>query len=190
MLSRRGFLIGAGGLLTATFVKDARSFVLRNKQPLLVPPPQTAQTIFWYDNDEQGLLLTLGEWQFCPPPPTWREFFVSECIPHRTDHDTHRIWTKHDIGPESYDEPVDEYWWETRFDLETGPTVKAFRLLKELDLGPILKHSTGQPHLEFREADRANDDSRWVDARDHLTLSLLQARLIDLKLPISIAGGT
>ena len=38
MLSRRGFLIGAGGLLTAAFVKDAQSFVLRNEQPLLVPP--------------------------------------------------------------------------------------------------------------------------------------------------------
>ena len=35
MLSRRGFLIGAGGLLTAAFVKDARSFVHRTEQPLL-----------------------------------------------------------------------------------------------------------------------------------------------------------
>ena len=67
MLSRRGFLIGVGGLLTATFIKDAQSFVLRNEKPLLVSPSQTAETLFWYDNDEQGLMLTLGEWQFCPP---------------------------------------------------------------------------------------------------------------------------
>lgn len=189
MLSRRGFLIGAGSLLTVTFIKDAQSFVLRNEKPLLVSPSQTAETLFWYDNDEQGLLLTLGEWQFCPPPPTWREFFAREGIPHRTEGEAQRIWTRHDIGPERYDEPVDEYWWETRFDLETGPTAKAFHLLTTLDLGPTLQRSTEQPHLVFRKGDLANEESRWVDARDHPTLSLLQARLIDLKLPISVAPG-
>ena len=56
--------------------------------------------LFWYDNDEQGLMLTLGEWEFCPPPPTWREFFVSEGIPHRTEREAQRIWTEHDVGPE------------------------------------------------------------------------------------------
>ena len=68
MLSRRGFLIGAGGLLTAAFVTEAQSFVLRNEHPLLVPPPQITQTMFWYDNDEQGLMLTIGKWDVCPPP--------------------------------------------------------------------------------------------------------------------------
>ena len=33
--SRRGFLIGAGAALTTAFVKDARSFIHRNNQPLL-----------------------------------------------------------------------------------------------------------------------------------------------------------
>jgi hypothetical protein len=190
MLSRRGFLIGSGGLLTAAFFNDAHSFVLRNEQPLLVTPPQTAQTMFWYDNDEQGLMLTMGEWDVCPPPPTWREFFVSEGILHQTERDAHRIWTQHNVEPADYDEPVDEFWWETRFDLETGPSAKAYHLLKKLDLGPTLKRSTEQPHLVFNKGDLANDDSRWVDARDHLTLSLLQARLIDLKIPISVAQGT
>lgn len=188
MLSRRGFLIGTGGLLTAAFVKDARSFVRRTEQPLLVPPPQSAQTLCWYDNDDQGLMLTLGEWDVCPEPPTWREFFVSEGLPHRTERDAHSIWTEHDIGPEEYDQPVDEFWWETRFDLETGPTARAYHLLQKLDLGPALKRST-EPHLVFCEGDLSNEDSRWVDARDHFTLSLLQARLIDLNLPIKIEKG-
>lgn len=189
MLSRRGFLIGVGGLLTATFIKDAQSFVLRNEKPLLVSPYQTARTLFWYDNDEQGLMLTLGEWQHYPPPPTWREFFVSKGVPHGTEQEAQHIWIQHDIGPESYDEPINEYWWETRWDLETGPTAKAFHFLKTLDLGPALKRSTEQPHLAFRKGDLANEDSRWVDARDHLTLSLLQARLIDMELPFSVVPG-
>jgi hypothetical protein len=140
--------------------------------------------------NEDSLLLTLGEYELVPPPPTWREFFVSEGIPHQTEREAHRIWTRHNIEPTDYDGPVDEFWWETRFDLETGPTAKAHHLLKTLDLGPTLKSSSEQPHLVFNKGDIANEDSRWVDARDHLTLSLLQARLIDLKLPVSIAQGT
>jgi len=31
--SRRGFLIGAGAVLTTAFVKDARSFIHRTSQP-------------------------------------------------------------------------------------------------------------------------------------------------------------
>jgi hypothetical protein len=51
--SRRGFLIGAGAVLTTAFVKDARSFIHRNNQPLSV----------------------------APPPPAWRKFFVNEGHP-------------------------------------------------------------------------------------------------------------
>jgi len=32
MLSRRGFLIGTGGLLTMAFVSDARAFIRRKEQ--------------------------------------------------------------------------------------------------------------------------------------------------------------
>jgi hypothetical protein len=49
--SRRGFLIGAGSLLTAAFVADARSFVRRTSRPLLASPTQVAQTLHWYRND-------------------------------------------------------------------------------------------------------------------------------------------
>ncbi len=189
MISRRGFLMGAGGLLTASFVRDARSFVLRKQEPLLVPPPQADWTIFWHDNGEQGVMLTVGEWDFCPPAPTWREFFVSEGIPHRAASDAEHLFAQHGIEPADYDDQVDGFWWETRFDLETGPTAKAFKLLRNLDLGPDLAHAARQPHLVFCEGDVANADSRWVDVRDHLTLSLLQARLIDLDLPIKIEAG-
>jgi len=44
--SRRGFLVGLGSLLTAAFVKDARSFIRTNGQPLLARPKQVAQTMY------------------------------------------------------------------------------------------------------------------------------------------------
>ncbi|RRH93660.1 hypothetical protein EH240_29130 [Mesorhizobium tamadayense] len=189
MLTRRGFLIGAGGLLTAAFTKDAQSFIRRTGQRLLASPAEVAQTMYWYEGGDQGYLLTIGPWAFCPPPPTWREFFTSEDVGHRTEPEIHAIWEEHGIGPENYDDPVGGWFWETRFDLETGPCARAYRLLQKLDLGPKLRCGSDEPHLVFCEGDVANDDSRWVDARDQLTLSLVQARLIDLKLPIRIAQG-
>ncbi|MDX8483166.1 hypothetical protein RFN28_32645 [Mesorhizobium sp. VK24D] len=189
MLSRRGFLIGAGGLLTSAFLGDAQAFVHRTGKPLLASPAEVAETMYWYENGEQGLMLTIGRWVFCPPPPTWREFFEAEGIPHRTEAHIQAIYEEHGIEPEDYDGDVDGYFWETRFDLETGPCAKAYHLLKKLDLGPSIRRGSAEPHLVFCNGDVANDDSRWVDARDKLTLSLLQARLIDLKLPIRLAEG-
>ena len=55
--SRRGFLIGAGPVLTTAFVKHARRFIHRTSQPLLASPPfqhlpSTASSrwrAFWLD---------------------------------------------------------------------------------------------------------------------------------------------
>jgi hypothetical protein len=57
-------------------------------------------------------------------------------------------------------------------------------------LGPKIGRGGDERHLVFCKGDLANDDSRWVDARDKLTLSILQARLIDLNLPIRIEPGS
>ena len=89
--SRRGFLIGVGAVLTTAFVKDARSFIHRNSQPLLASPTQVVETMYWYEIPDEGYQLTLGQWAYAPPPPTWREFFVNEGIPHRTKGDIEKI---------------------------------------------------------------------------------------------------
>lgn len=80
-------------------------------------------------------------------------------------------------------------YWQDYFDLEGGPCAKAYRLLDGLELGPDLQSARQGPHLAFEEGAHPGDDSRWVQANGKLALSLLQARLIDLKLPISIVKG-
>ena len=101
--SRRGFLIGAGSLLTAAFVSDARSFIRRTNQPLLASPEQIAQTLHWYDGGaepEDGYTLTLGPWTMEPPPaPPWREFFISEGVPHKTEREIERICASTVLAP-------------------------------------------------------------------------------------------
>jgi hypothetical protein len=104
--SRRGFLIGAGAVLTTAFVKDARSFIRRTSQPLLASPSQTVETMYWHEIPDKGYQLTLGPSSFAPPPPAWRECFVSEGIPHRSDKEVGKICCSHCIEPGGFDKPV------------------------------------------------------------------------------------
>ena len=119
--SRRGFLIGAGAVLTTAFVKDARSFIHRNNKPLLSSPSRVVETMYWYEIPDEGYQLTLGPWSVAPPPPTWRKFFVSEGIPHRTDNDIAKICSSHCIEPGDFDKPMSVRYWEDWFDIEGGP---------------------------------------------------------------------
>ena len=56
--SRRGFLIGAGSLLTSAFVAGARSFIRRTSRPLLAAPTQVAQALDWYSGGAERRTAT------------------------------------------------------------------------------------------------------------------------------------
>ena len=184
--SRRGFLIGAGALLTTAFVKDARSFIRQTGQPLLAKPKQVAQTLYWWENEVEGYYqLTLGPWTMEPPPtPTWREFFIDEGLPYQTPRELERLCERHCIDPGDFDRRMSERYWSEHFQCVASPMAKAYHLLGMIDLGP---EAGSGPLLEFHEGDNhPGDMNRWVNATDQLSLSLLQARLIDLKLPIRL----
>ena len=186
------FLIGAGSLLTAAFVSNARSFIRRTSQPLLASPAKFAQTLHWYHNGNCDTChLSLGPWTMKPPPaPTWREFFVDEDIAHRTEADAEKIWSQHLIGPEDYNQTLSRRCWSDLFDTKNSPSAKAYHMLGKLDVGQDRKSSRG-PLLEFHEGDaHPGDNSLCVDAKDQLSLSLLQSRLIELGMPIKIVEGT
>jgi hypothetical protein len=169
-------------------VKDARSFIHRNSQPLLTSPPQVVETMYWYEIPDEGYQLTLGPWSFPPPPPTWRKFFISEGIPHRTESEIERICSSHLIEPGDFDKPMSVRYWEEWFEIEGGPLARAYHLLQKIDLGPERGSERG-PLLEFNIGSHPGDSTHFVNAKDMLSLSLLQARLIDLKLPIKIVEG-
>ena len=124
-------------------------------------------------------------WSFAPPPPKWREFFVSEGIPHRTDKEIEKICSSHCIEPGDFDKPVQRRYWEDWFDITGGPLARAYHLLQKIDLGPERDSGRG-PLLEFNVGSHPGDSTHYVNAKDMLSLSLLQARLIDLRLPIKI----
>ena len=74
------------------------------------------------------------------------------------------------------------------FDITGGPLARAYHLLEKIDLGPARDSGRG-PLLEFNVGSHPGDSTHYVNAKDMLSLSLLQARLVDLKLPIKIVEG-
>ena len=167
----------------------ARSFIHRNSQPLLTSPPQVVETMYWCEIPDEGYQLSLGLWRIAPPPPTWRKFFISEGIPHRTESEIERICSSHLIEPGDFDKPMSVRYWEEWFEIEGGPLARAYHLLQKIDLGPERGSERG-PLLEFNIGSHPGDSTHYVNAKDMLSLSLLQARLIDLGMPIKIVEGT
>ena len=166
--SRRGFLIGVGAMLTTAFVKDARSFIHRNSQPLLTSPPQVVETLYWCEIPDEGYQLSFGPWRIAPPPPTWRKFFISEGIPHRTESEIERICSSHLIEPGDFDKPMSVRYWEDWFEIQGGPLARAYHLLQKIDLGPERGSERG-PLLEFNVGSHPGDSTHYVNAKDMLS---------------------
>ena len=61
------------------------------------------------------------------------------------------------------------------------------RVLSSIDIGPQLRSRA--PQLNFHESGQPGDNNIWGNAKNQLSLSLLQARLLHLKLPIKIVEG-
>jgi len=102
--SRRGFLIGAGSLLTAAFVLDAREFVDATGKPLLVKQSEARHMLYWYmpEGSNAPLLCLNGSPFIVPPPPTWLEFIRGLCT---------RLYARQP-------RPVDVDMWRCYYDVE------------------------------------------------------------------------
>ena len=197
MLDRRHFLIGAGALLTASFVNRAKAFSRKSGKPLVLPPARKPEeTLYVYRQEmerlRRGMAGVAGPDQpFAPPPPTWREHLRSLGHPLETDDETERVCREHDLPLEELDVRLNGFGWEDRWDNFTGPQAKAHHLLKDLDLGSAGSALRQAGQIIFEEFGGSPGNSyTWVELRDDLTVSLLQARLIELNLPINVAVGT
>jgi hypothetical protein len=192
MFDRRQFLIGAAGsLLTSAFVRQAKVFSLRNYEPLLTPPARRPLFINSGFRDNASWRLSLGPIDVeAPPPPTWRDHLASLGVPLVTEDDVRRACDARGMEPEELDGRVNGFSWEDRWDNFTGPQASAFHLLKSIDLGPANSPLRREGEIRFEEFGGAPGNSyTWVELRDDLTASLLQARLIELRLPIDVAVG-
>jgi hypothetical protein len=203
MLDRRSFLIGAGALLTASFVRQASAFSRKAGEPLLLPltrrPEETLYIYLqdWNDyetNDYAGKWrVSLGPAQLdAPPPPTWREYLRSSGHRLDTDDEIARACAQNgSLTLEELDRTLDAYGWQDIWDNFTGPQAKAHHLLKKLHLGASDSNLKQEGQIIFQAFGGAPGNSyHWVELKDDLTASLLQARLVELNLPIDVKVGT
>jgi hypothetical protein len=196
MLDRRRFLIGAGGLLTAAFVSQATAFSRRVREPLILPlarKPEEALYIYQQDwSDVAKWRVSLGPDQCeAPPVPTWREYLGDEGYALDSKADIERTCLEASIPEDNLDDLLDGFGWQDRWDNFSGPQARAYHLLKNLDLGlPPNSKLKQAGNMIFEEFGGAPGFSyTWVELKDDLTVSLLQARLIELDLPIAITVG-
>jgi hypothetical protein len=195
MLDRRRFLIGAGGLLTASFVRRASAFSRKAGEPLILPlAHKPDETLYVYRQDwseDAEWRVSLGPDQpIAPPPPTWREHLRALGHPLQTNDDIERVCNERHLLPEELDTRLNGFGWQDQWDNFTGPQAKAFHLLKELDLGPPESTLRRPGQIIFQEFGGSPGNSyTWVELQNDLSVSLLQARLIELNLPINVAVG-
>src|ERR1700723_197805 len=136
MIGRRHFLIGAGALLTASFVNRAKAFSRKSGEPLVLSPARKPEeTLYVYRQEiwsDYG-----GEWRvslgpdqpFAPPPPTWREHLRALGHPLDTDDEIERACMEHDLPLDELDVHLNGFGWEDSWDNFTGPQAKAHHLL-------------------------------------------------------------
>jgi hypothetical protein len=190
-------------LLTTSFVNRASAFSQKAGGPLILPSMRKPEeTLYVYmqdcEFDENDEVAEYGaKWRVSLgpdqpfAPPTWREHLRALGHPLETHDEIERACIEHDLPLDELDVHLNGFGWEDSWDNFTGPQAKAHHLLKRLDLGGAgsALRQAGQIILEQFGGSSGNSYT-WVELRDDLTVSLLQARLIELNLPINVAVGT
>ena len=121
----------------------------------------------------------------------WREYLSSRGHRLETNDDIMRVCREKSLRPEELDRQLDGFGWEDMWDNFTGPQAKAHHLLKQIDLGAPNSKLREAGEIMFEAFGGAPGNSyTWVDLKDDLTASLLQARLIELNLPIKVEVGS
>ena len=195
MISRRSFVIGTGAFLTAGFLADAKACIRETGRPLLIPPRRARETLFAYPGVPgfEGVdvtLLTLGEAKCFPTdPPRWRDFLLAEGYRLERLSDFKKVYDDWYLKPTELREPVHEVTWTASWEVKYSPAARAYHLLEGLQLDSRVKGLTRAGRLNFYDAPSMGCGDFWVEAKDDLAVSLLQARLRELDLPICVRIG-
>jgi hypothetical protein len=190
-ITRRAFLsrlaVAAFGVSNAT---DFVSMIQDAGRPILLSPARAEQTLHVYE----GGIVALGSMEAYDSNvrPTWREIFAVEGEPVHDPERLQDILEARWMTLEELDEPICDVCWPMAEAVTWNPTARAYRLLRHLKVGTCLRGREGRlGRLTFREGDNHPGSSdMWVEARDDLSVSLLQARLIELGQPIRVVMET
>jgi hypothetical protein len=179
-IHRRSFLRGLAGAFGATSIPDLHARILDNGAPILLEPELISDRIHVYEN---GMLCLGDHWEKTFPRVTWKRYFID--LGARTKADIADYVAIYGVDPD--DLIGDDYWPEV-YELQYTPQAAAYHLLKKLKVGTGLR-SKAQTcgRLDFYAgSNHPGSNDLWCEAADDLSVSLLQARLIELRQPIKV----
>jgi hypothetical protein len=194
MLDRRRFLIGAGGLLTASFVRKATAFSRKVAEPLLLPParkPEETLYVYvqdWKDYESNDYAakwrVSLGPNQpFAPPPPTWREHLRSLGRRLETSEDIERACIEHGLLEEELDAKVKLRGKTDGTTLQGRKRRRFISSRSSISAPPSDSKLKQAGQIIFEEFGGGPGNSyTWVELKDDLTVPFLRARLMELNL--------
>ncbi len=187
--NRRSFLIGGGSLISTTFLADAQEWIEQTGRPLLLEPLPARVELFVNYFDEQ-ILFSVGSCDVSePPPPTWAEFLKAEGYALNTVAGFRTALEEWELTPRDLQAPMNGSTWATAWECRYDPTARAYHLLRDLDLGSEGMLGPRAGDLKFIEGCHPGSSDCWVEAEDHLTVSLLQARLRELGSYLELKPG-
>lgn len=187
-ITRRQFLLGStAGFILPSFYDKAFSYFENHREPLLVTPKEQGEIMYACPEfAAEGYQLNLGDPTVEPPEMTIREF----CQAYGQG-DPERWWRENwlyveDSEPVDMEEPMDQWavmdWWCLR----DSSNARAYHYLEDLDLGTDLQNAKAVGALDFVCGAAPGVDYLGVEARDDVTLSLLQYRLNELGAGIKV----
>lgn len=194
-MDRRSFLVGAGGaLLTSAFYRDVIRYAERARTPLLITPDAYSRILYALDDHDGGFDLYLGEHPHNDRPPRWTVRQLAFARGYEEEEFISYLVRSHGLTEEDSENRLDwdvdesevvEYW--ARRD---SANARAFHELKNLDLGPPCGTSRSHGGIRFIDGPCPGNDSLFVTVEDMTSLSLLQARLVELKERILVKTTT
>lgn len=186
-ITRRFFLVGAGSIITASFIRDAVTHIGDTRgEPLLIAPPEGHRTIY-YEPCEDYWRLHLGTPQFEPPePPLWIDYLRGTGVKLDTQRQIDRYCEQNWFYEEDLYSQMDGFGWEDVWEHTESSEAQAFLLLRKRGLFPSLAGYEREGRIVFQQFPNPMSSARWVEVHDPLSLSLLQARLNELDMAISL----
>ena len=183
--SRREFLLGFGaGLLLPKTWNFYADYLARTGEPYLAASGATAHTLYVKNcEDAEGLRLILDYPDHDSSVPDFSHMtkrqFIARYLPG---------WTEEELA---YEDDLDEivpHWFAFEHWVSAhSPDLKAYELLKPLDLGRLSKcEDRGEGWIHFVNGPCPGNSSRWVNI-DPLGTSVLQHKLNELGLPVQVA---
>jgi hypothetical protein len=181
-VDRRHFLRGLAGLFGAAVTfPDLQARVLDAGQPVLLQPSTVADTI--YVSEWGGLFLGDATINTCVRP-TWRQYFSDRGCHTPAQFERQRIeWYVADL-----DMPVSDASWPSIYETRYAPAPAAYHLLRRLKVGTGLRSKARVAgRLDFfAGSNHPGSVDLAVQAADDLSVSLLQANLIERGQPIRV----